>query len=279
MNESLNFLINDSQPIAWLTKGIVQFNDFDLSDFTVWGTGFIVKTWNELSLENIILEEYVSEIIDWGTIIDKRYWNKRISFKLFIQGSDNADLLSKINALKQNLHSKNGYLYITRNNIVYRYEATCESIIIPSFSSIDDFIDNIELSFILTSPHSVIEEPIVWNWTKTADFEKIINNLWTYKSYPKVMIIWKSWCAITDTDIELKKVWETTWNNIFIDQAITEWDVLEIDYNAKTINFNQSEIPFTWFLTPLETWLNVFDFTFTGTVNVDVYILYNKVFL
>lgn len=279
MNEIINSLINDSQPIAWLTKGIVQFNDFDLSSLCWNTTWYIIQTWNELSLDNTIIEEYVSEIIDWGIIIDKRYWNKWVPFTLFIQWSSYSDLLLKIQALKKNLNNKNWILYFTRDWVVYSYTATCSNIVIPDFNKTQDFLENIQLNFIFTSPHWTIEEAEVTQLSQTTDFEKIITNAWTYKSYPKIILIWKSWSTITDIDIELKKVWLVSWDIITISQLIWNWDVLIIDYHEKIVTFNWTEIVWSWFLTPLETWSNVFDFTFTGTVNLDIYILYNKVFL
>ncbi len=279
MNETVNSLINDSQPILGLTKSLFQFNDIDLLSLQNNPTGFLIKNGNELSLDNTILEEYVSEIIDGWTIIDKRYWNKRVLFNLFIQGSNHNDLIAKIQQLKRDLNEKNGSLYITRAWVSYMYTATCSSIVFPDPKTTEDFLDDVQISFIITSPHGSIEEPEVIQLTETTDFEKIVNNTWTYKSYPKVILIGRVWASITDVTIELKKVWEVTWNDVFIDQAIGSWDVLIADYNEKVVTINWAEIPFTGFLTPLQTGNNVFDFTFSGTVDLDVYIIYNKVFL
>jgi len=280
MNEIVNNLVNDSQPILWITKSKFQFENIDLVSLC-WNTSwYAIKNWNELSLDNVILEEYVSEIIDGWTIIDKRYWNKRVLFNLFIQGSDHNDLINKIQQLKRDLNEKNGKLYITRAWVSYMYTATCSSIVFPDPNPTKDFLDDVQISFIITSPHGNIEEPeVIQLITETTDFEKIINNTWTYKSYPKVILIGRVWASITDVNIELKKVWEITWNDVFINEAIGNWDVLIVDYNEKVVTINWTEIPFTWFLTPLEVGNNVFDFTFSGTVDLDVYIIYNKVFL
>lgn len=279
MNDLVNSLINDISPVYSLTKWIFQFNDFDLSDLCSNTTWYIIKTWNELSLDNVILEEYVSEIIDWGTIIDKRYWNKWVSFNLFIQASSYSDLISKIQDLKKNLNWKNWNLYITRAWVVYTYTATCNNVKIPDFNTNQDFIDDIQLDFIITSPNWQIDEPVVTQVTKTTDFEKIINNEWNYKSYWKVILIWKVWCLITDINIELKKIWEVSWESLFINNILNEWDVIIVDYLNKTVSYNWVEIPFTWFMVPLETWNNVFYFTFIGTINIDCVILYNKIYL
>lgn len=279
MNEIFNSQINDSSPILWLTKGIIQFNDINLTSLKDNSTWYIVKSGNELSLNNAILEEYVSEIIDWWTIIDKRYGNKWVPFTLFIQGSDYSDLITKIQALKQWLNEKNWKLYITRAGITYTFTATCNNIVIPDFNVNEDFVDNVQISFIFTSPHWIVEEPEVTQLSEITDFEKIITNSWNYKSYPKIIFIWKSWSTITDINIELKKVWDISWESLFINEWINDWDVLIADYNEKTVTINDVEIPFDWFMTPLEVWMNVFDFIFTWTVNLDVYILYNKTYL
>lgn len=279
MNELVNSLINDTQPVSWLTKWIIQFNDFDLTSLCNNSTWFVIKTWNELSLDNIIIEDFVSQVIDWGTVIDKRYWNKSVWFTLFIQWSNYWDLISKIQELKQNLNEKNWKLYITRNWVVYSYTATCNNIVIPNFNTNEDFVDDVRLNFIITSPHWEIDEPEVAQISKIADFEKIITNIWNYVSYPRIVLIWKSGCNIADLNIELKKVWDASWEALFIDENVVDWDVVIIDYKEKFVTVNWVEVSFSWFMIPLEVWMNVFDFTFTWTINFDVIILYNKVFL
>jgi len=278
MNTIINSWINISNAPTWLTKWIIQYNNIDLTNFANW-SGYMIQTWNDLSLDNTIIQEYTSKIIDWWTVIDKRYWNRHLNLNLFIQWTSNADLISKIQYLKQELNAPNGKLYITRNGVVYSYEATCTNIVVPSFSVNDDFVENINLNFLLTSPYAIIEEAVNLQTHETANYFATIQNEWNYKAYPKIMLIWTSWCAITDINIEIKKLWDTTGTSIFIAQPINNWDVMIIDYNLKTVTLNGVEQVFDGFLAPLQTGFNVITFSCTWTVALDSNILYNKTFL
>ena len=280
MNEIINSLINDIQPISSLTKWILQFNDYNLTSLCWNASWVMVKTGNTLSLDNITIERYTSEILDWWIVIDKRYWNKSVKFTLFIQGDNYSDLVSRVQELKKNLNSKNGKLYFTLNGVVYTYTATCTDITIPDFSSLDDFIDDIWVTFLITSPHGILEEPEVIFLQKTNDFEKIVLNSWDYKTYPQVIIIWKTGANISSISIDMKQTGAISGETLTITTPFTEWDVLSIDYKEKLITLNGDSLNWDWFMMPLETGSNVMDFTFTGTTkNFDIYILHNKILL
>jgi len=278
MNNIINSWINPNPPVAGLSKWTIQYNNIDLTDYVNW-SWYMIQTWNDLSLDNTLIQEYVSKIVDGWTVIDKRYWNRHLNFNLFIQGTSNADLINKIQFLKQELNSPNWKLYITRNWVVYSYEATCVNIVIPSFSTNDDFIENINLNFLLTSPHWIIEEAVNLQTHEIANFASTIQNVWNYKAYPKIILTGTTWCAITNIVIDLKKLWALTWISLTIAVNLNVWDVLIIDYVLKTVTLNWVAQVFDWFLAPLQVWFNVFTFTFTWTVALDTNILYNKTFL
>jgi len=279
MNNIINAWINNNPNVAWLTKGIIQYNNIDLTSLSGATTGFMIQTGNDMSTDNILIQEYVSKIVDGWTVIDKRYWNRHLNFNLFIQWADNIDLIDKIHLLQQELNSPNWKLYITRNWVVYSYNATCTNIVVPSFSTTDDFVENIAINFLLTSPHWIIEEAVNKQTHEIANFQSIIQNVWNYKAYPKIMLIWTAWCNITNSVISIDVLWWIAPIVVTIAQTITNWDVLIVDYDLKIITLNWIDVLFDWFLAPLQVWFNVMNFTFTWTVALDVNILYNKTFL
>ncbi len=279
MNIIVNDILNDTPSILGLSKWLVQFEDIDLTSLCSSSAWYMIKNWNSLSLDNIEITEFVSNLVDWWSVINKKYWNKKVSFALYIQGLDHNDLIEKINSLKKLTQKENWSFYITYWWVSYKYTATLTSIQIPNFSTLDDFIDEIVLEFLFTSPHWQVEEPIVFNWTYTDDFQKIVNNSWNYKTYGKFILVWKTWNNITNINLEIKAPWEVSWLSTNFDLTFWVDDVVIIDYNEKTITLNWTELVFTWYMVPFETWNNVINFSFIWDVNLDTYILYNKILL
>jgi hypothetical protein len=211
MNILVNQIINDSPSVLGLSKWLVQFEDIDLTSLCSSSTWYMIKNWNTLSLDNIAITEFVSDLVDWWSVLNNKYLNKKVSFALFIQGLDHNDLIEKINSLKKLTQKENWKFYITYGGVSYKYIVTLQSIQIPNFSTLDDFIDDIVLDFLITSPHGEVEEPIVFNGSYDDDFQKIINNTWNYKTYWKFILVWKTGNNVTNINLEIKKPWEVSW--------------------------------------------------------------------
>lgn len=312
--KEINF---DTREIKIKNKWLIEFNDFNLMSLCWNNNWIIVKQWNFHDVNNIDIGSYVSSLIDWWGVFNKKYWNRTLSLKLFIQWENYDDLIKKIDELKektQNIESdldffiKNdekiqlkplytyylpiedywdilwNYINNTFTTITpeYRtYKATVSSIIIPSFSKNTDFVDDIEINFLITS----------WFWenknsislaylNKVSNFQSLILNEWKYESFAKIIIISKnSWNNISGIDIALRQIWDETWFTISISEVIWDDSIIIFDYREKTISINWENIPFYWVMTSLSLWYNIFDFIFTGSVNIDAYILYNKTYL
>ena len=280
MNNIINWLINKSNLIVWLVKDSIQFNDFSLMTLTKSNVWIVVKNNDNLWLDNIKLKTSESQNSNWWKILDKTYWIKKISLELFIQGSSYSDLLTRIDELKKNLDWINWKLYIEYNWQTRVYEATCDKVNIWRINSLDDFADSINIDFQLSWPFWILEDVEVdFSSWKTTDFQKIITNLWTYKSYPKFIFIWKTWSTITQINIEILELWATSWYNVTIPVIIWNNDIFEIDYGEKTAKLNWIEKQFFWFMTALKVNTNLIKFSFIWTINIDTYILYSKTYL
>ena len=83
-------------------KWIVEFNWYDFTSFCIrWKDGTAIETWSIHWVDNIEIESYVSSIIDWGWIINKKLWNKNITFSVFIQWESFDDLIIRIDEFKR----------------------------------------------------------------------------------------------------------------------------------------------------------------------------------
>ena len=66
---------------------------------------------------------------------------------------------------------------------------------------------------------------------------------------------------------------------ITITEALGNGDVLLVDYKAKEVKLNGVDVPFTGIMNPLVAGFNEVNFEFTGTVDCDITITYNRTFL
>lgn len=274
-------LFNQDHFVPEAVQDDIEFNEYSLMSYFWWTNLWIAVQWaNLFDLNNIDIAQFVSEQIDGGSIEQKKYGNRALSLSLFIQASSYSDLIDRIEDLKKNTRWIEWDLDIRVNWQMRTYKATVSSLVFPRFSSLDDFLEWIEMQLIITSPHWMLKDPTINSSVLTWDNEKILLNIWTYEAYPRIIFSFKStWNALTWIDISMKKAWETTSFVVSIAETITNDDVLILDYWTKIVTLNGNEINFSGFMTPMGDWHTVFWFEFTGTVNATQYIVYNPTFL
>lgn len=273
-------VFNKDTKIPWLIKWEVEINNFDLTSLCTSQTWIMIKTWNEFDNWNIDLWVYVSSMIDWWWVFSKKYWNKTLNLRLFIQWTDHLDVLKRLDELKYKTSWIEMDLDIKVWDSYRTYKATVSSITVPSFAWFD-FIDDVELEILITN----------WNWynkesevqyitEQVTNFEVIVNNEWTAPAFPKIILVCKnSWNTITWISTTVKKIGDLSWITVTINETITNGDVIVLDYVNKIITINQVEVPFFNPMTPLEVWFNVINLDFIWSLNLDCYVLYNKVYL
>lgn len=281
-----NYLLNDElfnadHTILGITQDDIEFNNYSLMTVFDNEYGIWIQKANLFDVMNIDIAQFVSEQIDWGGILQKKYWNKPLTLSLFIQASSNDDLITRIEALKQKTRAVEGNLDIRVKWEMRTYLATVTWVRIPSFTSLDDYVQGIEIDFIITSPHWSLKAPSVTttSWV-VADLEKIVYNTGTYDTYPLIYFVlgW-SGNAITQLDIEVRNISDATGYTLSITEALADNDVLILDYKTKIVTLNGVEINFSGFMAPMKDGYTVFDFDFTGTVNLTNYIIFNPTFL
>lgn len=239
-----------------------------------------VQTLNWFDLTNINVTSFESSLSDGWWVIDKRYWNKNISMSLFIQWSTHNDLIARIDDLKKNIQWIEWNLDITIAWAKRRYTATAKSITVPRFSKTTDFLEWIEVEFLITSPHwSSPNTEQVYMQNVLVDTSKIVENKWTYKVYPIIKIMTNTGSSLTWIWITHKNVWDSTWYTISIAETIPANTVVTFDYIEKIVTVWDTEVNFSWVMMPMNIWQSVFEFDFTWTIDVNVYIFHNPTYL
>lgn len=257
----------------------MAFNGFDLMSLCSSNVWIAVQTWN---LHNVVAQLTSSEssMTDGWGVISKRYWNKVILVTLHIQGSSYDDLVSRIDELKEKTQGVEGFFDINVWGKIRRYEATVQSIIVPWFKKTQDFVEWIEMEMLITSPHWRLKEmsQVYLQWM-TANFSKLVENEWNYKTFPIVKVITNSWSTLSSLSIEMRKIWDSSWYTISITETISPSSVVVFDFIEKKVTINDVEVNFSGVMMPLETGQSVFTFNFTGTVDVNAYVLHYPTFL
>lgn len=243
--------------------------------------GIMVQSVNMFDLDNIELTSASSTYEDGSTTLAKRYANKTIKLTLFINGSDYNDLVHRIDMLKQNTQKKDADLDLWVDNAVRRYSATLSGFVVPNFPRTENFVEGVELTFTVTSPHWRSPSPHqVALQGITGNVKKVVQNKGTYQVYPKVFIVFKETSNVTRLTISHAKIGQDTVPyTISIAHTFVAGSVLEIDYNNKVIFKDGEAIPFSGIMMPLPTGQTNYDFTFEWTVVANIFILYDPTFL
>lgn len=275
-----NDLFNQDHTFAESAVYNIAFNGYDLMSL-VWSTAWVlIQTGNPYDISAVEIASFVSSLADGWSIVDKKYWNKTISFTMAVQWTDNNDLIYRLDDLKKNTQGIEWFFDITIAWEVRRYDATVSWLRIPPFKRTDDFVQWIEIEMLITSPFwrkTAFSSVYVQN--QTANFSKVVSNDWTYESYPIVEIITNTWSTLSAISFEMKKIWEPVWYTISITTAIPPASVVIFDFMEKKVTVNDTEVNFSWIMMPMDIWQSVFTFTLTGSINVNAYILHYPTFI
>lgn len=115
-------------------------------------------------------------------------------------------------------------------------------------------------------------ESIWFTWI-TWDLQEEVSYIWTAPSSPTWYFAFQSGASITNISIT------HNWVSFIVPVSATSWDVVLIDGKNKTVLKNGVEIDFTGVFPEFTEYSNPFIVDFTGTVNVDVTLIFDKYFL
>ena len=275
--------INAKNFFANKTRRGISFAGFDLTSLNCGEekTGLMIQKFNVLDLTNIEITSITSNYEDGGSVLAKKYLPKTITMTVFIQWKDHDDLIQIIDLLKQKTQIIEWNLDIMISGKIRRYTATLSSLIVPPFGRNDDFVENVELEFLITSPH--------WQHLDTgqtiltnirSNITRVVQNTGNYKTFPKIFIVGKENCNISSVEIFHKKIWNSgDGYKIVVSENLTNGQVLVLDYKEKIVKIWQREIPFSGIMMPIDAGQANFEFRFTGEIHCNIFVLHDPIFL
>lgn len=255
--------------------------DFTSMDCERQTNGVMIQKINVFDLNNIEIASTTSNYGDGGGILQKKYQGKTLTITLFIQAENYSDLVRKIDEIKQKTQVVEWSLDIMIWEEIRRYTATVSSITVPSFSKSDDFLEGMEIEFLITSPHwyspDFVQTAMV---DVSANISRVVENKGSYKVFPTIYLVGKENCNISSFSVHHKKIWQTGEGyKISISENLTAGQVICLNYDEKIATKDGVEIPFFGIMMPMSEWQSVFDFSFEGSPQVNIFVLHNPTYL
>lgn len=241
------------------------FDWFNISD--CWEIS--VDTSNYDDMNRIDLDTYESPRTDWGWVLWYYLRWKIINIKVVVIKDTEEELNTLIDTMKLKLFKKEWILKI-RVNWKYR-QAKCN---LTSLQFNRDFekktiLTNVLISF--ATMENLHDENTTYNtevWVNTPTLSLDINNNWARADYELYMIFWSG--IVWTNLITIQKDWYT----MTISQAISDWDILIIDWVEKQVTINGSQIDYDGPFVQLQNWSNPILVSINWTYIADITYLY-----
>jgi hypothetical protein len=240
--------------------------------------GIGLQTLNSLDITNINVESWESSLSNGGGVIDKRYGNKTVTAGFYIQGSSHSDLIARIQEFKKETQWVEKNFILTIWGIKRTYTATVTRFTVPRFSKLDNFVENIQVDFLITSPLWTGDavttiDTITWN------IDKVISNDWDTDCLPRIILLAGDTTAVSVIRIGTRSIIDTEAYDVTLTTSVVAWDIIDFNWEEKTVTKNNIELPFSGVFMSLPIGLNVYECEFTGTANFEAYFVYNPVYL
>ncbi len=265
------------QTIAWTqfkltrdTRTGIIFNWFNLLDCTEF-----VAEWNYDDINSVQLDTYNAPRVDWGWVLGYYINGKQVEFKLIMSADTEEKLNDNMDLLKKELAVEDWMLEISINWEYRRWEANLTALNFNRDFEKTTIQNNITLSFNMTNHlYAETSDAITEGAVTSSPLHMDIDNEWTTKCFYKVALIF--W--IGNVGVNTIRI-DHDWFFIEINQTMSDWDILLIDWVNKEVLHNTTNLDYDWVFTELNTDSNPMVVTINWTLNVDVTILFNKNYL
>lgn len=267
--------------LRWASYALASVNKTDniyYNDFSLWWTD---SNSVRLTVERIEwffdspdrdYDDYArASIVGWWLIeaIDRK---KTIVISWKIRAPTNSLLESKVNEINKAVRENEKDLYI-KVDWTYRVaKATCTKSYFPREWGNNTLV-SFELTFQVLEPYFGMEtrQENIYSVTSSPYTANFDNNGYA-PSNPEYVISFKWSSAVTVVAIA------TNWYTITITKSSGSWavgDQLRINWSTMVVTENWTEIEYDWLITPIETGNNSAVFTFTGTVDCTINVLFD----
>lgn len=106
----------------------------------------------------------------------------------------------------------------------------------------------------------------------TGDIQASIDNKWSQPTRLSSYLIFGVWTSVTALTILVNGIWFS------LGESFSDWDVLFIDHQNFEVKKNGVVIDYNGALPILDRWINIINYEFTWSVDVDITNVYNKVY-
>lgn len=260
-------------PIAYSLQSSVDltwwlvFNWFTLSD--CWELARDTSNYDDMN--KIDIDTYEAPRIDWGWVLWYFVRWKSMNFKIVVMKNSEAELNTAIDDIKLKLFKKEWILKIKVNGVYRQVKANLTSLSFNRDFEKPTMLTDVNLSF-LAMENFADENATYWTevGVNTPTLSLDINNTWARTDYSLYFIFG---AGTNTTEITIEKDWYT----MTIQQAITPWDILIVDWINKQVLYNNTPIDYDWPFVQIEygsnpilvsiNWTYIADITYIYYVN------------
>lgn len=275
LNEwALNSWSNDLV-IDWWIQSWIAIWWFQLCGESSW----VTMQYNDRTYSN---KFYENQYIDGQRLISHLIKEKRISMKFFLRADSNAELQTLIDDFKTATSWQLTWWVIPLVIFVNGEQRELKVIVSETKFNEDWITTNVQT---WTMEITAVDPPRFYTKIPTlkyyqnvsANFSWQINNNWNAITYPVYYFVFNSAVWVTNMS------WSINWYAVNITTPIVSWDIIVISSDIYWIIANADvfknwiAIDYMWQLTtPLNTWSNGVQFTCDWVYDVDITVLYNK---
>lgn len=259
--------LNTSPLNSWniptnVAQDSITINGFSLSN------QYIKTFWYDDNLNTKVSTTWRPQA-DWLIFLSNFKEWRSIKFWIHISWTDEADFTQRLDELRKNIFKKNVFLDMKINWVVRRVNVNCTSSP-KSFSHYNKTFLKTELVFQATDSYWYeLSNQSTSIDNVTASFQEEITPLGTAETEISAYVLFTT---SNSTQIKLT-VWD---NEMTINHAFTDWDIVRLDWPTASVYVNEVEIDYDDIFPIMEVWTNFFKFEIDWTFNANVLIL-NKI--
>lgn len=258
---------NGSLGYAFASNDNISFNGFGLQNAT-----YCIQSTNRDDIAKIDIVNFDRPQLNGGFVLNRYYRDKIITMTGSIKWASEALLITAIDNLKGELDGIEGYLQVKFGNSYRRIKATVSNIDIPRKHYNIDYI-TFSISFLCKEPFfSDIPSLESTFLGKNASFQDGITYTGTGESSTRTNIVFNSASWVTSVAMTVEG------KTVTLSQAINTGDVVVMDGERKSITVNGVETDYLGTFKDLVNWNNIITRTINGTFNIDISVLYKKLY-
>lgn len=217
-------------------------------------------------------QDYARASIVGGWLIEAIDRKKEVVIYWTISSTTNALFEQKINEINSNLRENEKDLYIKIDDVYRVAKATCKKINYNRDSFNNTFC-TFSVVFEVLEPYFYKQTRVenIYATVTTSPYTANFDNSWYAPSEPEYVLSFRWSSAVTVIAIA------TNWYTITITKSAWSWwsaDQIRVNGKTMVVTENGTEIAYDGLITPLPVGNNNVVFTFTGTVECDINILF-----